>query len=56
MVYYFRKGKNVTEMHTKMICVVHREGPVADQMCQNGLQSFVLEIWRFFIGRWFIVG
>ena len=34
MLYYFRKGKNTTEMQKK-ICAVYREGAVTDRMCQK---------------------
>ena len=30
MVYYFKKGKNATEMQKKMICAVYGEGAVTD--------------------------
>ena len=32
MLYYFKKGKNTTEMQKK-ICALCREGAVTDQMC-----------------------
>ena len=32
MFYYFKKGKNATEMQKK-ICAVYGEGAVSDQMC-----------------------
>ena len=34
MVYYFKKGKNATEMQ-KVIYAVYGEGAVTDQMCQK---------------------
>ena len=34
MLYYFKKGKNKTEMQKK-ICAVYGEGAVTDQMCQK---------------------
>ena len=34
MLYYFKKGKNATEMQKK-ICVVYGEGAVTDQMYQK---------------------
>ena len=43
MLYYFKKGKNTNETW-KMICVMHGEGAVPDQLCHRGLQSSVLEI------------
>ena len=41
MLYYFKKGKNANEMQKK-ICAVYGEGAVTDQMCQSGLQSFLV--------------
>ena len=32
MLYYFKKGKNRTEMQ-KMICAVYEEGAVTDRTC-----------------------
>ena len=34
MLYYFKKGKNATEMQEK-ICAVCGEGVVIDQTCQK---------------------
>ena len=34
MLYYFKKGKHITETHKK-ICVVYGEGVVTDWMCQK---------------------
>ena len=34
MLYYFKKGKNTTEMQQK-ICAVYGEGAVTDQKCQK---------------------
>ena len=45
ILYYFKKGKNATEMQKK-ICVVYGEGAVRDQMCQKWSQSLMLEISR----------
>ena len=39
MLYYFKKGKNRTEMHIKM-CAVYGEGAVTDQMCQKWFVKF----------------
>ena len=39
MLYYFKKGKNATEMQKK-ICAVYGEGPVTDWMCQKGFMKF----------------
>ena len=52
MHYYFKKGKNGTEMQKK-ICAVYGEGAVTDRTCQSGLRSFVLEIsrWMMLHGR-----
>ena len=49
MLYYFKKGKNTTEMKNKKICAVHGEGAVTNQMCQKGFAKlhdgdFSLEI------------
>ena len=41
MLYYFKKGKNATETQKK-ICAVYGEDAVTDQMCQRGLQSFLV--------------
>ena len=43
ILYYFKKGKNTTEM-PKKICAVYGDGAVTDQTCQSGLQSFALQI------------
>ena len=43
MVYFFRKGRNTTEIKKKKkICAECGEGAATDQMCQSGLRSFVL--------------
>ena len=34
MLYYFKKGKDTTEMQ-KRICAVYGEGAVTDQRCQK---------------------
>ena len=39
MLYYFKQGKNATEMQKK-ICVVHGEGAVTDWMCQKWFVKF----------------
>ena len=39
MLYYFKKGKNATEMQKK-ICAVYGEGAVTDQMCQKWFVKF----------------
>ena len=39
MLYYFKKGKNATEMHKK-ICAVYGEGAVTDRMCQKWFVKF----------------
>ena len=38
-LYYFKKGKNATEMHKK-ICAVFGEGAVTDQTCQKWFAKF----------------
>ena len=43
MLYYFKKGKNATEMQKrrrKRICAVYREGAVTDPMCQKWFAKF----------------
>ena len=40
MLYYFKKGKNATEVQDKKIYAVYGEGAVTNRTCQ----SFVLEI------------
>ena len=39
MLYYFKKGKNATEMHKK-ICAVYGEGAVTDRTCQKWFVKF----------------
>ena len=39
MLYYFKKGKNVTETQKK-ICAVYGEGAVTDQTCQKWFAKF----------------
>ena len=39
MLYYFKKGKNATEMQKK-ICAVYGEAAVTDQMCQKWFAKF----------------
>ena len=39
MLYYFKKGKNTTEMQKKM-CAVCREGAVTDGMCEKRFAKF----------------
>ena len=39
MFYYFKKGKNATEMQKK-ICAVYGEGAVTDQTCQKWFAKF----------------
>ena len=40
MLYYFKKGKNVTEMQ-KETCVVCGESAVTDQTCQKWFPKFL---------------
>ena len=40
ILYYFKKGKNSTEMGKK-ICAVYREGAVTDRMCQEWFVEFL---------------
>ena len=39
MLYYFKKGKNATEMHGK-ICAVYGEGAVTDRTCHKWFAEF----------------
>ena len=39
MLYYFKKGKNTTEMQKRM-SAVYGEGDVTDQMCQKWFVKF----------------
>ena len=39
MLYYFKKGKNASEVQKK-ICAVYGEGAVTDQMCQKWFVKF----------------
>ena len=39
MLYYFKKGKNVTEIQKK-ICAVYGKGAVTDRMCQKWFGKF----------------
>ena len=38
--YYFKKGKNATEIQKK-ICAVYEEGAVIDQACQKCFVKFL---------------
>ena len=40
ILYYYKKGKNATEM-PKKICAVCGEGAVTDQMCQKWFVKFL---------------
>ena len=40
ILYYFKTGKNATEMENE-ICVVYGESSVADWMCQNWFVKFL---------------
>ena len=40
MVYYFKKGKNATEMQ-KIIYAVYGEGAVTDRTCQKWFAKFL---------------
>ena len=39
MLYYFKKGKNATEMQKK-ICATYGEGAVTDRTCQKWFETF----------------
>ena len=41
MLYYFKKGKNITETQKKM-CAVCGEGAVTDRTCQKWFWSFLV--------------
>ena len=43
MLYYFKKGKNATEMQKK-ICAVYGERAVTDQTCQKWFVKFLRTI------------
>ena len=40
MLYYFKKGKDATEMKKKKICVVYGEGAVTNQTCPKWFVKF----------------
>ena len=40
ILYYFKKGKNVTETQKK-ICAVYGEGTMTDQTCQKWFEKFL---------------
>ena len=40
MLYYFKKGKNTTEMQEK-VCAVYGESAVTDQRCQKWFVKFL---------------
>ena len=40
MLYYFKKGKNATEMQKK-ICTVYGESFVPDRMCEKWFEKFL---------------
>ena len=46
MLYYFKKGKNTTEMQKK-ICAVYRVGAVSDRTCQKWFAKFVCVVFFF---------
>ena len=46
MLYYFKKGKNATEIQKK-ICAVYGEGAVTDWMCQKWFAKFFFAILTF---------
>ena len=39
MLFYFKKGKNTTETHTKKICAVNGKGAVTGRICQKWLEK-----------------
>ena len=44
MLYYFKKGKNTTEMQNENICAVYGEGAVTDRTCQKWFAKFLTTI------------
>ena len=54
MLYYFKKGKNTTEMHKKM-CAVYGEGAVTDQTYQKWFVNFLGTL-DIFAKQFFAVG
>ena len=40
MLYYFKKGKNATEIPQKKVCAVYGEGAVTDWTCQKRFVKF----------------
>ena len=41
MLYYFKIGKNTTEMQKKKICTMYGEGAGTDQTCQKWFVKFL---------------
>ena len=41
MLYYFKNGKNATEMQKKKFCAVYGEGAVTDRICQKRFAKFL---------------
>ena len=46
VLYYFKKGKNITEMHKK-IYIVFGEGSVTDKICQKVGREVSWYYWHF---------
>ena len=44
MLYYFKKGKNTTEMQKKKNCAVYGEGTTTNRTCQNWFAKFLAYI------------
>ena len=42
MLYYFKKGKNTTEMQKKRAHAVYGEGAVTYRMCQKSFVKFLV--------------
>ena len=40
MLYYFKRGKNATEMQKKRICTVYGEGARTNRTCQKWFAKF----------------
>ena len=52
MLYYFKKGKNATEMQKIKICAVYGEGAVTDRTCQKWFAKFRDEVFLLDDAPW----
>ena len=55
MTYYFKKGKNATEMQKKKMCAMYEEGAMTDWSVKSGLQSFLVLL-TFWSNNYFLWG